>query len=96
MDAERVVVRVARATLREIHEIIREQEEDRSDFMREAAELDLAIRRLDVYPALIGNLTVNETFTEFCAKAVRQAVLKRVAALTDDDIEKKTDKNRDE
>jgi hypothetical protein len=96
MDAERVVVRLTRSALREIHGMIAERE-DRSDFLREAAELEIAIRRLDIYPALMGNLTANETFTDFCAKAVRQAVLKRVAALSDmEEIDPRMSTNREE
>ena len=57
--------------------------EDKSDFIRAAVELALAIRRLDVYAELPGYLLTDETLEEFCARAVRRAVLQRKAAIAE-------------
>lgn len=96
--ARRTLVRLTELQIKEIGEVLGEKE-DRSDFLRNAADREIAIRRLDVYGDLIGYLTANETVTDFCAKAVRQAVLKRIAALTEGGnylAEPNADKNRDE
>ena len=82
MDAERVVVRLPTPTLKAIPALLADRE-DRSDFMREAADLEIAIRSIDVYPELLGYLTANETLTEFCARAVRQAAQRRINMLKD-------------
>ncbi len=80
MDAERVVVRLPTPAVKAIPSLLADHE-DRSDFMREAAELEIAIRSLDVYPELLGYLTANESLAEFCARAVRQAAQRRIKML---------------
>ncbi|MDD2861655.1 MAG: hypothetical protein PHI71_11390 [Acidiphilium sp.] len=94
--ARRTLVRLTESQIKEIGEVLDERE-DRSDFLREAADLEIAIRRLDVYRDLIGHLTTHETLIDFCAKAVRQAVLKRVAALSEiDEIDSRMSIGREE
>lgn len=75
-----------KAFLKDVHSLLGKNE-DRSDFLRQAAELEIAIRRLDIYPELQGYLTANETIADFCAKAVKRAILARIASLTNEDIE---------
>lgn len=82
LDAQRVGVRLPTQTLTAISDLLRDRE-DRSDFLREAAELLILIRNLDVYPLLLGYLTANESFADFCARAVRQAAMRRITILTE-------------
>ncbi len=57
--------------------------EDKSDFIRAAVELEVAIRKLGIYEELRDHLTANETIPDFCARAVKRAVLQRKAALAE-------------
>jgi hypothetical protein len=59
--------------------------EDKSDFIRAAVELEVAIRKLGIYEELRQHLTTNETVRDFCARAVKRAVLQRKAALAEPD-----------
>lgn len=68
----------------EEHEIIPNllaDHEERSGFLRAATTLEIAIRSLAVYPKLLRCLTANETIADFCARAVRVAAERRIAAL---------------
>lgn len=93
--ADRAVIAFPEGTFGSIARVL-DDAEDRSDFLREAAGLDLAIRELDIYPDLLAHLITNETFIDFCTKAVRQAALKRINALSDGDdaLEPKTTRSR--
>lgn len=82
--AQRVLVRLTEAQLSDI-QIHLGEHEDRSEFLRQATDLEIAIRKLDVYRQLTGYLTANETMADFCAKAVRRAALARIAMLADAD-----------
>ena len=84
--AQRIMVRFPEGVLKDVHSLLGKNE-DRSDFLRQAAELEIAIRRLDIYPEFQGYLTANETIADFCAKAVKRAILARIASLTNEDIE---------
>ncbi|MDD2860340.1 MAG: hypothetical protein PHI71_04610 [Acidiphilium sp.] len=78
--AQRIMVRLSEPTLTSIQRLLGEKE-DRSDFLRQAAELEIAIRSLDNYAELNEYLITNETLVEFCAKAVRQAAARRIDAV---------------
>lgn len=80
MDARAINVLLPTVALAAIPDLLRERE-DRSEFLREAVELEIAIRSLDVYPELLGYLTANESLAEFCARAVRQAAQRRIKML---------------
>ena len=80
MDARAINVLLPTVALAAIPGLLRERE-DRSEFLREAVELEIAIRSLDVYPELLGYLTANESLAEFCARAVRQAAQRRIKML---------------
>ena len=80
MDARAINVLLPTVALAAISDLLRERE-DRSEFLREAVELEIAIRSLDVYPELLGYLTANESLAEFCARAVRQAAQRRIKML---------------
>ena len=94
MDAQRIVVRLPTPALKAIHTLLADRE-DRSDFLREAAELEIAIRTLDVYPELLGYLTAKETLAEFCARAVRQAAQRRISMLKEADDGASADQSPD-
>lgn len=55
--------------------------EDRSDFIRGAVEMELALRRSESYAELKAHLLANESVTDFCLKAILRAVAQRKAAL---------------
>ena len=80
MDARAINVLLPTVALAAIPDLLRERE-DRSEFLREAVELEIAIRSLDVYPELLGYLTANESLADFCARAVRQAAQRRIKML---------------
>jgi hypothetical protein len=80
----RIMVRFDDETLTAVQRVIDEQE-DRSDFVRAAVELETAIRSLDVYSDLKAHLLANESVEDFCAKAVRRAVQQRKATLAQED-----------
>lgn len=94
--ADRAVIAFPEGTFVSIARVLGAAE-DRSDFLREAAGLELAIRELDIYPDLLAHLITNETFIDFCKKAVRQAVVKRVAALSEtEEVDPRMSTNREE
>lgn len=80
MDGRVITLRLPTAALAAITDLLADRE-DRSDFLREATELEIAIRSLDVYPELLGYLTANESLADFCARAVRQAAEQRISML---------------
>lgn len=59
--------------------------EDKSDFIRAAVELELALRRLPAFEDLKAHLLQNETVADFCLKAVARAIAQRKAALAGDE-----------
>jgi len=77
---QRVMVALSEQTIAAIRAVQR-PDEDRTDCIREAIELEIAIRKLDVYQDLKAHLLTNESVSEFCAKAVRRAVLNRKTSL---------------
>jgi hypothetical protein len=81
--AQRVLVALSEQTIADLR-AVQAPDEDRSDCIREAVELEIAVRRLDVYPDLKAHLLANETLAEFCAKAVRRAVLNRKTSLANE------------
>lgn len=93
--SDRAVIAFPEGTFVSIARILRDGE-DRSDFLREAAELEIAIRGLDIYQDLMAHLITNETLIDFCAKAVRQAGLKRIAVLKDVNGDTRLDPYADE
>lgn len=92
--ARRIMVRFDDETLTALQRVIDDQE-DRSDFVRAAVELETAIRSLDVYPDLKAHLLANESVEDFCAKAVRRAVQQRKATLAQEDTPKEGNANGD-
>ncbi len=64
-------------------------EADRSDFIRDAVEWAIALRRSPAYSDLKAHLLANETVEEFCLKAVSRAVAQRKAALAEESVERK-------
>ncbi len=85
----RIQVRFPAKTISAMQTVVHDKE-DRSDFIRAAVELEVAIRNLDVYEDLLGHLVANETIHEFCARAVKRAVLQRKAALAEPGIDTPT------
>ncbi len=81
--AQRVLVALSEQTLAALR-AVQGTDEDRSDFIREAVDLEIAIRKLDVYPDLRAHLLANESFADFCGKAVRRAVLNRKTSLANE------------
>ena len=73
MDAERVVVRLPTPTRKAIPALLADRE-DRSVFMREAADLQIAIRSIDVYPELLGYLTAKRLRARGVIRAILRAV----------------------
>lgn len=59
--------------------------EDRSEFIREAVELEIGLRRLPDYPDLKRHLLVNESVIDFCLRAISRAVQQRKAALASEE-----------
>ena len=82
--AQRVMVRFDERALATIQTQLQDRE-DRSDYVRAAVELAIAIRALSEWPDLKSHLMANETIGDFCAKAVRRAVRHRKTAMADDD-----------
>ena len=78
----RIQVRFPAETVSAMQKVARDKE-DRSDFVRAAVDTEIAIRQLDIYEDLRGHLMANETIHEFCAKAIKRAVLQRKAALAE-------------
>lgn len=81
--AQRVLVALSEQTLAALR-AVQGADEDRSDFIREAVDLEIAVRKLDVYADLRAHLLANESFADFCAKAVRRAVLNRKTSLANE------------
>lgn len=78
--AERTVVAFAEGTFDAIAQALASSE-DRSDFVRDAVALTLAVRTSDFYADLRRYLLSEETLAEFCASAIRRAVQERKTAL---------------
>ncbi len=78
----RIQVRFPAETVSAMQKVVHDKE-DRSDFIRAAVETEVAIRRTAGYEDLCNHLTANETIPEFCARAVRRALLQRKAALAE-------------
>jgi hypothetical protein len=77
---QRIIVRFSDDALRGIQKVERD-DEDRSDVIRAGASLIVAVRNLDVIDELHNHLMANETFEDFCTKAIRRAVLNRLATV---------------
>ena len=60
-------------------------EDDRSDFIRSAVDLAVAIKRLPTFAGLQAHLLANETIEDFCLKAVARAIAHRKAILAADE-----------
>ncbi len=78
----RIQVRFPAETVSAMQKVVHDKE-DRSDFIRAAVETEVAIRRMTGYEDLRGHLTANETIPDFCARAVKRAILQRKAALAE-------------
>jgi hypothetical protein len=85
--AERTVMAFPERTFERIASHI-EPNEDRTDFIRHAVQIELALRSADFYADLKRFLLADEDALDFCIDAIRRAVLQRKAAIQDSGVER--------